>query len=204
MRCFFRRPQQKHSLAIAMTGVTLGDRLLQVGCTDASLLGAIGSKVGLSGRVCAIVPDDAHAARARRAAEKSGFLLEIETGDLGTFSVRRRRVQSDRRRQSGRAAVEHAARAARRHAAAGVSHARCRAAASSSSSAARAAASARCSVPRRPRPSIRTTNRRAAPSSRSRPKASARPGCWPSATACPSSKAYVSGDTSANNPQFSK
>jgi ubiquinone/menaquinone biosynthesis C-methylase UbiE len=68
-----------------MTGVTLGDRLLQVGCTDASLLEAIGSKVGLSGRVCAIVPDDAHAARARRAAEKSGFLLDIETGTLGQF-----------------------------------------------------------------------------------------------------------------------
>ena len=68
-----------------MTGVTLGDRLLQVGCTDASLLGAIGSKVGLSGRVCAVVPDDAHAARARRAAEKSGFLLEVETGHLEHF-----------------------------------------------------------------------------------------------------------------------
>ena len=82
---FNRKPQQKHALAIAMTGVTLGDRLLQVGCTDASLLGAIGSKVGLSGRVCAIVPDEAHAARARRAAEKSGFLLEIDTADLGHF-----------------------------------------------------------------------------------------------------------------------
>ncbi len=68
-----------------MTGVALGDRLLQVGCTDSSLLGAIGSKAGLSGRVCAIVPDDAHAARARRAAEKSGFLLELETGHLGHF-----------------------------------------------------------------------------------------------------------------------
>jgi ubiquinone/menaquinone biosynthesis C-methylase UbiE len=82
---FNRKPEQKHALAIAMTGVKLGDRLLQVGCTDASLLGVIGSKVGLSGRVCAIVPDDAHAQRARRGAEKSGFLLEIETGNLGKF-----------------------------------------------------------------------------------------------------------------------
>jgi ubiquinone/menaquinone biosynthesis C-methylase UbiE len=84
---FNRKPQQKHALALAMTGVNLGDRLLHVGCTDASLLGAIGSKVGLSGRVCAIVPDDAHAARARRAAETSGFLLEIETGHLDSFPV---------------------------------------------------------------------------------------------------------------------
>lgn len=82
---FFRRAGQKHSLAIAMSGVTLGDRLLQVGCTDASLLGAIGSKVGLSGRVCAVVPDETHAARAKRAADQSGFLLELETGNLGHF-----------------------------------------------------------------------------------------------------------------------
>ena len=82
---FFRGAQQKHSLAIAMTGVALGDRLLQIGCTDASLLGAIGSKVGLSGRVCAVVPDDVHAARAKRAAEQSGFLLELETGTLEQF-----------------------------------------------------------------------------------------------------------------------
>src|SRR5688500_9651374 len=68
-----------------MIGASLGDRLLHVGCTDASLMGAVGSKVGLSGRVCAIVPDDAHAARARRAAEKAGFLLELETGNLGAF-----------------------------------------------------------------------------------------------------------------------
>jgi hypothetical protein len=66
-----------------MTGVALGDRLLQVGCTDGSLLGAIGSKVGLSGRMCAVVPDAAQAERARRAAEKFGFLLELETGQLG-------------------------------------------------------------------------------------------------------------------------
>jgi ubiquinone/menaquinone biosynthesis C-methylase UbiE len=82
---FFRRTEQKHSVAIAMTGVALGDRLLQIGCTDSSLLGAIGSIVGLSGRVCVIVPDDDHAARARRAAEKFGFLLEIETGSLENF-----------------------------------------------------------------------------------------------------------------------
>src|SRR5262245_66282797 len=68
-----------------MTGVNLGDRLLQVGCTDASLFAAIGSKVGLSGRVCAVVPDETHAARARRASEKAGFLLEIETGNLEHF-----------------------------------------------------------------------------------------------------------------------
>lgn len=65
-----------------MTGVALGDRLLQIGCSDASLIAAIGSKVGLSGRACAIVSTDADAARAQRGAESGGFLLELEVGDL--------------------------------------------------------------------------------------------------------------------------
>jgi len=81
----FRRPDQKHSLAIAMTGVNLGDRLLFVGCTDSTLLGAVGAKVGLSGQVYAIVPNEAEAAKAVRAAEKFGFLLELETGGLNRF-----------------------------------------------------------------------------------------------------------------------
>jgi ubiquinone/menaquinone biosynthesis C-methylase UbiE len=79
---FFRKPDQKHSVAIAMTGVNLGDRLLQIGCTDASLLGAIGAKAGLSGRVSALVPNQDQAVRARRGAEKAGFLLELQTGAL--------------------------------------------------------------------------------------------------------------------------
>jgi ubiquinone/menaquinone biosynthesis C-methylase UbiE len=85
MMRFFRRGGEKHSLSIAMTGVKLGDRLLNIGCTDASLLGAISSKVGLSGRACAIVPTETEAARARRGAEKAGVLLEIETGNLHSF-----------------------------------------------------------------------------------------------------------------------
>ena len=68
-----------------MTGVTLGDRLLLVGCTDPSLLGAISSKVGLSGRACAIVPNESQAARARRGAEQAGVLLDIETAHLDRF-----------------------------------------------------------------------------------------------------------------------
>ena len=68
-----------------MTGVKLGDSLLHIGCSDASLLSAIGSKVGLSGRVCAIVRDAGDAARARRGAEDAGILLELETGNASRF-----------------------------------------------------------------------------------------------------------------------
>jgi ubiquinone/menaquinone biosynthesis C-methylase UbiE len=68
-----------------MTDVKLGDRLLTIGCTDASLLGAISSKVGLSGRACVIVPNDADAARAQRGAEQAGVLLEVQTGNIDRF-----------------------------------------------------------------------------------------------------------------------
>jgi SAM-dependent methyltransferase len=81
----FRSGGGRHALAVAMTGVTLGDRLLNIGCTDASLLGAISAKVGLSGHACAIVSTDAEAARARRGAGKAGVLLEMETGGLDAF-----------------------------------------------------------------------------------------------------------------------
>jgi ubiquinone/menaquinone biosynthesis C-methylase UbiE len=85
MGIFFRRTGERHGLAVAMTGVKLGDRLLQIGCTDPSLLAAISSKVGMSGRACALVPSDDEAARARRGAERGGVLLEIEKGALSPF-----------------------------------------------------------------------------------------------------------------------
>ena len=65
-----------------MIAAKLGDQLLMIGCTSASLLGAISAKVGLSGRACAIVANDSEAARARRGAEEAGVLLEIQTGDF--------------------------------------------------------------------------------------------------------------------------
>jgi ubiquinone/menaquinone biosynthesis C-methylase UbiE len=81
----FRRGEDKHTLAIAMTGVGLGDRLLNVGCTDPSLIGALSAKVGLSGRACAIVASGEQATLARRGAESAGALVEIETGSLEAF-----------------------------------------------------------------------------------------------------------------------
>src|SRR4029450_6517781 len=59
--------------------------LLTMGSTDSTLMGAIAAKVGLSGRVCAIVTNEADATRAKRAAENTGFLLELEIGGLDRF-----------------------------------------------------------------------------------------------------------------------
>ena len=81
----FKRSREKHALAIAMTGVKLGDRLLQVGCTDASLLAAVSSKVGMSGRACVLVQSDDETARALRTADRAGLLLEVEKAPLDVF-----------------------------------------------------------------------------------------------------------------------
>ena len=78
----FRKSGEAHALSIAMTAVRLGDRLLQIGCVDPALLGAISSKVGLSGRACVAVSGAEMAARARRGAERAGVLIEIEQTDF--------------------------------------------------------------------------------------------------------------------------
>lgn len=74
----FRRGSGRHAVAVAMTGVKLGDRLLQIGCSDASLLAAIASRVGLSGRACVAAASEAEADRARKGGERGGILLEVE------------------------------------------------------------------------------------------------------------------------------
>ena len=180
-----------------MTGVKLGDRLLNIGCTDSSLLGAhqLESWVERS-RVCDRT--DGSGGRSRPARRREGRRpARNRDRESGQVSLRGWRIQPDRARQSGRAAVEHAARAARRNIEAGVPHSR----------AARPDRDHRTRGARRTRSlgqvvqvlqrAIRITNRQAARSLRCRQKASAARGHSQSVMGCPSSKAYVSGDTAA-------
>ena len=81
----FHRSGEKHGLEIAMTGVKLGDRLLQVGCADASLVAALSAKTGMSGRAALLVGTAEEAARAARTAERAGVLLEVEQAALDNF-----------------------------------------------------------------------------------------------------------------------
>ena len=69
-------------LAVGMTGVKMGDRLLQIGCAHGGRLAAVSAKVGLSGQAVAVVPDEASAARARKGAAQAGVLVEVEIGPL--------------------------------------------------------------------------------------------------------------------------
>ena len=74
----FVKRQDPYQLVVGMTGVKLGDRLAHVGCHDGGRMAAIASKVGLSGRAVVLVPDDASAARAQKAAADAGVLVEVE------------------------------------------------------------------------------------------------------------------------------
>ncbi len=74
----FLKRDSPHSLVIGMTGVKMGDRLLQVGCAHGRRMAAVAAKVGLSGRVLVVVPDDSSANEARKGAADAGVLVDIE------------------------------------------------------------------------------------------------------------------------------
>jgi ubiquinone/menaquinone biosynthesis C-methylase UbiE len=73
-----RRRDDPYLLVVGMTGVRMGDRIAQVGCAHGGRLAAVAAKAGLSGRAVAFVPDEASSARARKAVEDAGVLVDIE------------------------------------------------------------------------------------------------------------------------------
>jgi SAM-dependent methyltransferase len=83
------------ALAVAMTGVKLGERVLVAGCSDARLLAALGARAGLTGHLCGVDVDRDAATRAERKATREGVLVEILAvqafsaipGDTGTFDL---------------------------------------------------------------------------------------------------------------------
>src|SRR2546427_13284311 len=64
-------------LVVGMTGVKMGDRVVQIGCAHGGRLAAVAGKVGLSGQAVAIVPDAASAARASKGAAQAGVVAEL-------------------------------------------------------------------------------------------------------------------------------
>jgi ubiquinone/menaquinone biosynthesis C-methylase UbiE len=74
----FRRGEDPRAFAVAMVGVKMADRLLQLGAGDGSLVAALATKVGLTGRACLVDESDQGLARARTAAEREGVLIEFE------------------------------------------------------------------------------------------------------------------------------
>ena len=79
---FLRKRKQQEQLPVSMSGVRMGERALQIGIDDPSLVGVIAAKVGLSGHAAVAVADEAAAASARRAAEKAGVLVDLHVVPL--------------------------------------------------------------------------------------------------------------------------
>ena len=79
---FLRKTKQQEQLPIAMSGVRMGERALQIGVDDGALVGAIAAKVGLSGHAAVAVGDEAAAASVRTAAEKAGALIDLQVAPL--------------------------------------------------------------------------------------------------------------------------
>ncbi len=61
-----------------MTGVRMGEKYLQIFCSDATLTRGLAAKTGLSGVAALAAPDEAHAKRARTAASKEGVLIDVK------------------------------------------------------------------------------------------------------------------------------
>jgi ubiquinone/menaquinone biosynthesis C-methylase UbiE len=74
----FLKRDDPNLLIVGVTGVKMGDRLVQVGCAQGGRLATVAGKVGLSGRAVLVAPDEASAARGRRGAERAGVLVEVE------------------------------------------------------------------------------------------------------------------------------
>jgi ubiquinone/menaquinone biosynthesis C-methylase UbiE len=74
----FLKKGDPYLLIVGMTGVKMGDRFLQVGCAHGGRMAAVAGKVGLSGRAVVVAPDEASAARAQKAGEDAGVLVEVD------------------------------------------------------------------------------------------------------------------------------
>ena len=65
-------------LQVSMTGVRMGERFLQVGCHDKSLLAGLASKVGLSGTAVVAAFNANEAKLAESIARKVGALIDVK------------------------------------------------------------------------------------------------------------------------------
>jgi SAM-dependent methyltransferase len=86
MRMFLRKSNVgREPLAIAMSGVRMGERLLQIGIDDPAVLGALAAKVGMSGHAVVVTLDDRSAARARAAVADASALADVTTATDGSL-----------------------------------------------------------------------------------------------------------------------
>ena len=82
---FFRRSKNtRDPLAVAMSGVRLGERVLQIGVDDPKVIGLVAAKAGMSGTAACVVADAAAARRAQSGADNVGVLVETAVAPFGS------------------------------------------------------------------------------------------------------------------------
>jgi ubiquinone/menaquinone biosynthesis C-methylase UbiE len=83
---FLRKPAiRRDPLPVTMSGVRMGERVLQVGVDDPRIAGAIAAKVGLSGHAAMVVADEQAAARARDGIADVGGLVDLQVTPSDTL-----------------------------------------------------------------------------------------------------------------------
>ncbi len=76
----FRKSRGRREMMLAMVGVQMGERLVYFGGADPAGFAVLSTKVGLTGRACAVVRDASAAAGIEAAAAEEGVLVEVEAG----------------------------------------------------------------------------------------------------------------------------
>ncbi len=74
----FRKGPGPHALPLAVVGLRLGNRFLDVGADAGALFAEMAGKVGLTGHACAVVGSDSAAVRVKAAAAKGGVLADVK------------------------------------------------------------------------------------------------------------------------------
>lgn len=78
----FKKLKGDTDLRVSMTGLRLGDKVLQIGGRDPRLIAMLAAKVGVSGQASALVPDPGDAAPIERAARAQGVLVDVKVAPL--------------------------------------------------------------------------------------------------------------------------
>jgi tRNA A58 N-methylase Trm61 len=78
-----KRGSAMDPLQVSMTGVRMGERVLQIGCHDRSLLAGLASKVGLSGNIAVAASHDRQVKLAEAIGRKVGALIDVKNINAG-------------------------------------------------------------------------------------------------------------------------
>ena len=70
---------------MAMSGVRMGERLLQIGVDDPAVLGALAAKVGISGHAAIVAIDERSAERARAGVAEASALADVTVTSDGAL-----------------------------------------------------------------------------------------------------------------------